>query len=869
MMVKFISQNAILSGLLSLAMICNLGICNEQEKQILLSFKSGVIDPSGMLSTWSIKEDCCDWKGVECDITGRVTNLTLPCSTDDESISILGSRQNKSHCLTGELHLSLLQLQFLKYLDLSNNNFQAINYTLPLHGSGNSSTLIHLDLSSNEILLIDDLRWLLSLSSLQYLNLNFIDLHKQTQWLQLFNLPSLSELHLRSCLLENINNPYLHYVNFTSLEYLDLSHNDFFSELPNWLFNLSGLSYLSLKQNRFYGQIPNQLLNLRNLNFLRLKDNRLSGTIPNWVGQLGSLQYLDLSYNLFIGPIPTTLGNLSSLIALDVVSNKLNGSLPQSLGHLHNLQVLGVGENSLSGVVSHRNFAKLSNLQNLWLSSPSFIFEFDPHWIPPFQLQDLILGYVDLKLFPWLYTQTSLSCLTIEHSLFTLESQENFWSSVANLRFLSLFNNSMHWDMSNVLLNSEIIWLLRNGLRGGLPQLTSNVRVFSIGSNNLSGPLSPLLCHKMKGESNLKYLSIFQNILSEGLTDCWVNWKSLVHVDLGNNNLTGMIPHSMGTLSNLMSLHIDNNKLHGKIPLSLKSCQKLVILNLQKNKFSGSVPTWMGQSVKALQLRSNQFSGDIPLQICQLSSLIVLDVANNRLSGAIPHCLHNITGMVFNNASIGDMFGIIIEGFEYISFISRLSLVTKGNELDYGEYAHVIDLSSNFLSGKIPSELCMLTGLQSLNFSQNQLWGTIPEEIGNLKQLESLDFSNNKLSGEIPQSMSSLSFLGFLNLSFNNFEGKIPSGTQLQSFTALSYIGNSKLCGAPLMKNCTHDEAPNDTELHDKNFEILEWFYMGMGVGFAISFWVVCGSLFLIKAWRYAYFKFLNDMKDQLYQCGQ
>lgn len=272
--------------------------------------------------------------------------------------------------------------------------------------------------------------------------------------------------------------------------------------------------------------------------------------------------------------------------------------------------------------------------------------------------------------------------------------------------------------------------------------------------------------------------------------------------------------------------------------------------------------------MKALRLRSNEFSGDIPLQICQLSSLMVLYVANNRLSGTIPHCLNNITAMVLNNASQSGQFSIITTVAGVI-FTVGLQLLAKGNELNYPTYLHTVDLSNNHLLGKIPVEVFRLIALQSLNLSQNQLVGTILEEIGNMKQLQSLDFSNNKLSGEIPQSMSALSFLEVLNLSFNNFRGQIPIGTQLQSFPALSYIGNPELCGAPLIKNCTHDEAPNDTKLmgddDEEGSELLEWFYMGMGVGFAISFWVVCGCLLFKRTWRHAYFRFVDQVKDKLY----
>ncbi|XP_003627989.2 receptor-like protein EIX2 [Medicago truncatula] len=731
------------------------------------------------------------------------------------------------------------------------------------YGSGNFSNVFHLDLSQNENLVINDLRWLLRLSSsLQFLNLNSVNLHKETHWLQLLNMfPSLSELYLSSCSLESVSMS-LPYANFTSLEYLDLSENDLFYELPIWLFNLSGLSYLNLGGNSFHGQIPKTLMNLRKLDVLNLEDNKLSGTIPDWFGQLGGLEELDLSSNSFTSYIPITLGNLSSLVYLDVSTNHLNGSLPESLGNLTNLEKLGVYENSLSGVLSHKNFAKLPNLQWLSLGSPSFIFDFDPHWIPPFKLQNLDLQYANLKLVPWFYTQTSLTSLNITSSSFRNTSPKMFWSFVFNFSFLYLFNNSM----SNVLLNSDFVWLVHNGLSGSLPRLTTNVSIFNINGNNMSGSLSHLLCHNIKEKSNLKYLSVIDNHLSGGLTECWGNWKSLIHISLGRNNLTGMIPHSMGSLSNLMSLHIYNTKLHGEIPVSLKNCQKLMIVNFRNNKLSGNIPNWIGKDMKVLQLRVNEFSGDIPLQICQLSSLFLLDLSYNRLTGTIPRCLPSITSMIFKNVSQDQGVLHIVDHDIGIIFVISLSLLAKGNDLTYDKYMHVVDLSNNQLSGRIPIEVFRLTALKSLNLSQNQLMGTIPKEIGNMKQLESLDLSNNTLSGEIPQTMSAITFLEVLNLSFNNLKGQIPLGTQLQSFTPLSYMGNPELCGTPLIEKCKKNEAPGeDTNVmakEEEGSELMECFYMGMGVGFTTGFWIVFGTLLFKRTWRHAYFNFLYDVKD-------
>ena len=110
-------------------------------------------------------------------------------------------------------------------------------------------------------------------------------------------------------------------------------------------------------------------------------------------------------------------------------------------------------------------------------------------------------------------------------------------------------------------------------------------------------------------------------------------------------------------------------------------------------------------------------------------------------------------------------------------------------------------------------------------------------------------------------------FLSHLDLSYNNFSGRIPSSTQLQSFDALSFTGNPQLCGDPLPKKCTVEEKPltrtpmGKTEDHSENSN----FYMGMGVGFPVGFWAICGILFFKRTWRHAYFKFLDDIQDWVY----
>ncbi|KAK2441380.1 receptor protein EIX2 [Trifolium repens] len=747
--------------------------CNEKDKETLLIFKKGINNSShGKISTWSTEINCCAWEGVHCDnITSRVIELDL-----------------KQQYLKGEMNLSILELEFLSYLDLSDNEFDAINIPAMQHNITHPSNLFYLDLSFVGFPM-HNLDWLSPLSSLKYLNLSGNYLHKESNWFQVVNtLPSLLELHLSQCDLNNfMTNPSIEYFNLSSLVTLDLSYNNFTSLLPNWFFNLTkDLARLQLQFNNIHGEIPSSLLNLQNLRFLDLSFNRLQGSIPEGISQLTNIQHLDLHSNMLSGSIPSTLGNLSSLY------------------------YLFIGHNNFSVEISEKTFSKLSNLDSLGLSSSNFVFKLDLDWVPPFQLHELIMRNTNQgPSFPsWIYTQKSLQSLDLSNSGISLVDRNKFSSLIERISYsLYLSNNSMTGDMSNLTLKCDIFYLDHNNFTGGLPKISPNAYI----------------------------------------------------IDLSYNSLSGSIPHSWKNLKNLNYIDLWSNKLSGEALTHLSYWTQLESLNLGENEFSGTIPIKMSQYLEVVILRANQFEGNIPQQIFNLSNLFHLDLAKNKLSGSIPNCVYNLTQMVDHS-----ILDIVTSG--------SIELFTKGQEY-YMQYPihknrRTIDLSANKLFGEVPLELFQLVQLQTLNLSHNNFIGIIPNTIGGMKNIESLDLSNNKLSGEIPQSMSLLNFLGYLNLSCNNFDGKIPIGTQLQSFNASSYIGNPKLCGAPL-KNCTtKDENPKTATTSPKNKDedsIREPLYLGMGVGFAAGFWGICGSLFLIKKWRHEYYRFVDGLRYKLY----
>ncbi|XP_027905452.1 receptor-like protein 43 [Vigna unguiculata] len=615
--------------------------CNEKDRETLEMFKEGVIDPSNNLLTWSTQQDCCQWKGVHCDnTTSRVTKLDL-----------------SQQFLQGEIKLSLLELQFLYHLDLSCNKFNVISIPPTQNNVIFGSNLHYLDLYALDISLedhisMDNLDWLSQLSSLRYLNLGFIDLHEETNWL-LAMPPSLSVLHLSKCQLTNIS-PTLKHVNLTSLVTLDLSYNHFNSELPHWLFNLSrDVSYLKLKDNSFYGEIPSSLFNYQNL------------------------EYLDLSGNMFSGSIPFTLGNLTYLV------------------------VLCIGYNSFSGIISEMHFSRLHNLEELDLSKTRF--HFSPEWIPLFQLKRLYLDDTNQgpQFPPWIYTQKSLSHLCMSSSKISYVEEEKFRGLIASIDDrIDLSNNSIRGMLPHLSPKVKYVDFSQNSFTGSIPHAWKNLKhlvLISLWNNDLFGEaLMILSCLTRLAVINLEKNDFFGAIPNNMS-------RKLEVVILRSNKFEGSIPPQLFLLSNLIHLDLAHNKLSGSIPQITYNTKEMIVdhyyapllvddsnidfyekgqvyeckldfnrrtIDLSANKISGEIPTELFRliRVQTLNLSYNHLTGTIPKTIGGMKNLESLDLSNNKLFGEIPENMANLSFLSYLNLSCNNFSGQIPIGTQLQSF---------------------------------------------------------------------------------------------------------------------------------------------------------------------------------------------------------
>ncbi|KAL6124216.1 hypothetical protein ACLB2K_076731 [Fragaria x ananassa] len=808
-----------------------------------------------------------------------------------------------SNQLSGSIPDVFANMKSLANLDLSSNQLSGLIPDV----FANMKSLANLDLSSNQLSgLIPDV--FANMKSLANLDLSSNQLSGLIP--DVFtNMRSLKTLDLSF----NQLNGLIPFANMSSLAYLDLSSNQLNGLIPNAFANMSSLAYLDLSRNPLKGGIPasiSQLCSLRSvrisscnmtdqlvfyelvqrwstcpymlLNSLDLSDNNLAGSFPN-LTNFSSLEVLRLSKNKFSGMVPDSIGQLSRLSKLDLSGNQLSGRIPESIGQLSSLSYMNLSVNHLEGEISEIHFSKLFNLMYLDLSGNSLLkFNVTSGWVPSFQLSYLGLKSCNVgpKFPKWLRTQKGLYNLDMSYGHIVDVFPSWLWTIFGDFPTIDLSYNQLKGTIRSsevVSLSGVEVRFSSNQLEGPIPSFLSNTSYVDLSDNKLSD-MSSFVC-----SSNFKiskFLDLSKNRISGEVPDCWRQWVDLELLDLSDNSFSGKIPPSIGYIHGIKTLKLRSNKLVGALPSSLKNCTSLNVIDLGNNQLSSSVPDWIGASLPdlvILMLQFNQLSGSLPSQLCHLPHLQILDVSVNEISGTIPKCLNNLTSLAQegnSNLTIRHSFNIseaqAPTNISSLYYEDDATFMWKGTLVSYKSTLGLvkrIDLSSNRLTGGIPSEITSLVGLVSLNLSRNSLTGEIPLEIGNLKSLDSLDLSRNKLHGGIPMSLAHIDRLGAMNLSYNNLSGEIPTGTQLQGFNASSYIGNPWLCGLPLHV-CDPEGTgrPNVSCGEDDADELItQGFYVSLGLGFAVGFWGICGSLIFKKSWRYAYYNFLNASNDWLY----
>ena len=316
--------------------------------------------------------------------------------------------------------------------------------------------------------------------------------------------------------------------------------------------------------------------------------------------------------------------------------------------------------------------------------------------------------------------------------------------------------------------------------------------------------------------------------------------EEVIHLDLANNNLQGMIPPELGQLSSLKSLVLNantftggipselgqlgqlealwliSNQLEGGIPPELKQLENLVVLSLSDNKLTGAIPPELGQlnNLYSLFLSDNQLEGAVPPEIGQLKNLEKLSLSNNQLT-AIPPELGQLS--MLKSLWLGPnpmLSGPLPDSFTGLGALEELYLIRTQlcvpRKAAFQMWLDKISTTAGINFCSDPDREVLIALFNSTNgaeWSNNTNWlnftplgdwyGITTDAQGRVTKIV---LEDNTLSGSLPSQLSNLANLSTLNLSFNTaLSGTLPHGFTRLSLEELVLEGTG-LC------------APSDSE---------------------------------------------------------
>ncbi|CAD5332795.1 unnamed protein product [Arabidopsis thaliana] len=408
--------------------------------------------------------------------------------------------------------------------------------------------------------------------------------------------------------------------------------------------------------------------------------------------------------------------------------------------------------------------------------------------------------------------------IELDLSCSSLHGRNNFVgeipSSFGNLNQLTRLyvdDNKLSGNFPNVLLNLtglSLLSLSNNKFTGTLPpNITSlsNLMDFDASDNAFTGTFPsflftiPSLTYIRLNGNQLKGTLEFGNISSP---------SNLYELDIGNNNFIGPIPSSISKLVKLFRLDISHLNTQGPVDFSifshLKSLldlnishlntttridlnyflsyfKRLLLLALSGNYVSAtnksSVSDPPSQLIQSLYLSGCGIT-EFPEFVRTQHELGFLDISNNKIKGQVPDWLWRLPILYYvnlsNNTLIGFQRPTKPEPSMMYLFGSNNNFIGKIPSFICGlRSLNTLDLSDNNFNGSIPRCMGHLKStLSVLNLRQNHLSGGLPKQIFEI--LRSLDVGHNQLVGKLPRSLSFFSTLEVLNVESNRINDTFP-----------------------------------------------------------------------------------------------
>ncbi|KAJ5068512.1 s-cell enriched with leucine-rich repeat-containing protein slra-related [Anaeramoeba ignava] len=520
------------------------------------------------------------------------------------------------------------KLHKLTSLDLSINQLQSI----PDRAFRELQNLTYLNLKRNKIDVIPVC--LSKLKNLRELVLDANNIHETS--LESAALSRLSVLKISHNQLKALPNQKV-LINFSSLEFLDISHNSL-GHIPDCISALKRLKIL-FAQHAHIGKISPELATLRYLARINLDNNNLENLPENFDRLSASLVNLHLNFNRFRN-IPKSISNLTELrqlfishntiktcdlraeklVDLDLSHNGLEKITGESLHSMSRLEYLCLNNNKLTTLpesLGDQMFLGVLKLETNSLSSlPDSIVKLQ-------SLKELNLADNSLSELPTDFGRLAqLSSLGLHKN--NLSSLPTSFSKLENLALLNLSSNSLVAFPEQILFlknlerldiaccclaafpeNLDALSSLRelnacSNLLKSIPPSIGNLKnLHELHlSDNLLENLPPEFFRIGSGDVSSKIAVHISGNFLKTFDSGWFSIPNLVALDISHNEITSAPKDHFDKLPRLRSLKLSHNKMRD---LNLKSTENLPFLHtlhIEGNYLSSDFITFLDSVLK-------------------------------------------------------------------------------------------------------------------------------------------------------------------------------------------------------------------------------------------------------------------------------
>ncbi len=268
-----------------------------------------------------------------------------------------------------------------------------------------------------------------------------------------------------------------------------------------------------------------------------------------------------------------------------------------------------------------------------------------------------------------------------------------------------------------------------------------------------------IFCDYTSDPWHVKALLLGDHNLTGTLPISLGNLTGLIDLGFAFNSLQKQLPESIGYLSHLINLTLRYNYFTGPLPKTIYYLHKLEMFDLQKNFFDGSINEKGLNNLTSLQIidfNHNLFHCTLPNSIGQLQSLQTLRIADNYFYGSLPESIYQLT----------QLKSLYIAINHFNSTIS--SNISNFHSLQF------LDIAVNEFTGSIPNTFGNLTSVVAAALSYNRFVGSLPNTLGGMRSLIAVDFASNLLSKSLPEYIGNVNEIRIIYLDNNSFTGIIP-----------------------------------------------------------------------------------------------